>query len=244
MQHLRFLSVFFILLGFVSILESTKVSGIVTDVDKKPLESVRLVSGKKTTLTRQNGSFTIEVMDSMQVSRLGYKKQTLSLKEISALPKDNRGIQIILQDEPIQLPTYYVFAYLGEENISAADVVTLPIDPDKNYNSASELISQTSSFQSTGTQLKGEIAEINILGNISRHTLVLVDGIAMNTLGEPFDFSRLNSENIASIDVVKNNASVYGGGSAIGGIIMITTKQGAAIKTNLESKTEFALMAI
>ncbi|MDD3870261.1 MAG: TonB-dependent receptor, partial [Candidatus Cloacimonetes bacterium] len=178
MQHLRFLSVFFILLGFVSILESTKVSGIVTDVDKKPLESVRLVSGKKTTLTRQNGSFTIEVMDSMQVSRLGYKKQTLSLKEISALPKDNRGIQIILQDEPIQLPTYYVFAYLGEENISAADVVTLPIDPDKNYNSASELISQTSSFQSTGTQLKGEIAEINILGNISRHTLVLVDGIA------------------------------------------------------------------
>jgi len=239
MQHLRFLSVFFILLGFVSILESTKVSGIVTDVDKKPLESVRLVSGKKTTLTRQNGSFTIEVMDSMQVSRLGYKKQTLSLKEISALPKDNRGIQIILQDEPIQLPTYYVFAYLGEENISAADVVTLPIDPDKNYNSASELISQTSSFQSTGTQLKGEIAEINILGNISRHTLVLVDGIAMNTLGEPFDFSRLNSENIASIDVVKNNASVYGGGSAIGGIIMITTKQGAAIKTNLESKTEF-----
>ena len=71
MQHLRFLSVFFILLGFVAILESTKVSGIVTDVDKKPLESVRLVSGTNTTVTRQNGSFTIEVMDSMQVSRLG-----------------------------------------------------------------------------------------------------------------------------------------------------------------------------
>ncbi len=61
----------------------------------------------------------------------------------------------------------------------------------------------------------------------------------MNTLGEPFDFSRLNLDNVESIEVVKNNASVYGGGSAIGGIIMITTKQGAALKTNLESKTEF-----
>ncbi len=147
-----------------------------------------------------NGNFTIEVTDSLQITRLGYKKQVLSIQEVIALPKTTSGIQIRLQSEPVQLSTYRVFAYLSEENISPADVVTLPIDPDKHYSSASELISQTASFQGSGIQLKGEIAEINILGNISRHTLVLLDGIAMNTLGEPFDFSRLNLDNVESIE--------------------------------------------
>lgn len=239
MRCRQFLSVFVLLFGFVSLLESIKVSGIVTDIEDRPLEAVRLISGKKTTLSKQNGNFSIEVSDSLVVSRLGYQNQTLSVNEIIALPKDNEGIRIKLQSKPVQLSTYRVFTQPMGENIAPADIVTLPIDPDKHYSSASELISQTSSFQNSGTQLKGEVAEINILGNISRHTLVLLDGIAMNTLGEPFDFSRLNMDNIESIEIVKNNASVYGGGSAIGGIILITTKQGAALKTNLESKTEF-----
>ena len=114
------------------------------------------------------------------------------MQEVRSLPITTSGIHIILQNEPIQLSTYRVFVHLSEENIAAADLVTLQIDPDKHYSSASELISQTAAFQSSGTLLKGETAQLNILGNISRHTLVLLDGIAMNTLGEPFDFSRLN----------------------------------------------------
>ncbi|HPX58596.1 MAG TPA: TonB-dependent receptor, partial [Candidatus Cloacimonas acidaminovorans] len=165
MQVLRFFTVFFILLAFFAMLNGIKVTGIVTDEENKPLEAVRLISGKKTTLSKQNGNFTIEVTDSLQITRLGYKKQVLSIQEVIALPKTTSGIQIRLQSEPVQLSTYRVFAYLSEENISPADVVTLPIDPDKHYSSASELISQTASFQSSGTQLKGEIAEINILGN-------------------------------------------------------------------------------
>ncbi|OQC06072.1 MAG: vitamin B12/cobalamin outer membrane transporter [Candidatus Cloacimonetes bacterium ADurb.Bin089] len=239
MPFSRFFTVFVFLFAFFAMLNGIKVTGIVTDEENKPLETVRLVSGKKTTLSKQNGSFTLEVTDSLQVNRLGYKKRTLSLQEVRSLPITTSGIHIILQNEPIQLSTYRVFVHLSEENIAAADLVTLQIDPDKHYSSASELISQTAAFQSSGTLLKGETAQLNILGNISRHTLVLLDGIAMNTLGEPFDFSRLNVDNIESIEIVKNNASVYGGASAIGGIIMITTKQGAAIKTNLESKTEF-----
>ena len=239
MQFSRFLSVFVFLFTLFAMLNGIKVTGIVTDEENKPLESVRLVSGKKTTLSKLNGSFTIEVSDSLQINRLGYKKRTLSLQEVISLPKTTSGIHIILLNEPIQLSTYRVFVHLSEENIAAADLVTLQIDPDKHYSSASELISQTADFQSSGTLLKGETAQLSILGNISRHTLVLLDGIAMNTLGEPFDFSRLNVDNIESIEIVKNNASVYGGASAIGGIIMINTKQGAARKTNLESKTEF-----
>ena len=239
MQFSRFLSVFVFLFTLFAMLNGIKVTGIVTDEENKPLESVRLVSGKKTTLSKLNGSFTIEVSDSLQINRLGYKKRTLSLQEVISLPKTTSGIHIILLNEPIQLSTYRVFVHLSEENIAAADLVTLQIDPDKHYSSASELISQTADFQSSGTLLKGETAQLSILGNISRHSLVLLDGIAMNTLGEPFDFSRLNVDNIESIEIVKNNASVYGGASAIGGIIMINTKQGAARKTNLESKTEF-----
>ncbi|MFO8145673.1 MAG: TonB-dependent receptor, partial [Candidatus Syntrophosphaera sp.] len=42
-----------------------------------------------------------------------------------------------------------------------------------------------------------------------------------------YDLSLIEAENIESIELVKNNASVYGGSSAIGGIVSITTKRGA-----------------
>ena len=217
----RFFSVLVFLFAIFPILNGIKVTGIVTDEENKPLELVRLVSGKKTTLSKQNGSFTIEVSDSLQINRLGYKKRILSLQEVISLPITTSGIHIILQNEPIQLSTYRVFVHLSEENIAAADLVTLQIDPDKHYSSASELISQTASFQSSGTLLKGETAQLNILGNISRHTLVLLDGIAMNTLGEPFDFSRLNVDNIESIEIVMALNTKWG---SICALIVLTCK--------------------
>ncbi len=119
MQFSRFLSVFVFLFTLFAMLNGIKVTGIVTDEENKPLESVRLVSGKKTTLSKLNGSFTIEVSDSLQINRLGYKKRTLSLQEVISLPKTTSGIHIILLNEPIQLSTYRVFVHLSEENIAA-----------------------------------------------------------------------------------------------------------------------------
>ena len=125
----RFFTVFVFLFAFLAMLNGITVTGIVTDEENKPLETVRLVSGKKTTLSKQNGSFTLEVTDSLHINRLGYKKRTLSLQEVISLPKKTSGIHIILQNEPIQLSTYRVFVHLSEENIAAADLLLYKLTP-------------------------------------------------------------------------------------------------------------------
>ena len=81
MPFSRFFTVFVFLFAFFAMLNGIKVTGIVTDEENKPLETVRLVSGKKTTLSKQNGSFTLEVTDSLQVNRLGYKKEQFPFKK-------------------------------------------------------------------------------------------------------------------------------------------------------------------
>ena len=43
----RFFTVFVFLFAFLAMLNGIKVTGIVTDEENKPLETVRLVSGKK-----------------------------------------------------------------------------------------------------------------------------------------------------------------------------------------------------
>ncbi|MFO7660362.1 MAG: TonB-dependent receptor, partial [Candidatus Cloacimonadaceae bacterium] len=60
-------------------------------------------------------------------------------------------------------------------------------------------------------------------GNLSRHTLVMLDNVPLNPNGEPFDLSSLPLKNIRHIEIVKGNASLYGGASAIGGIVYLFT---------------------
>jgi outer membrane receptor protein involved in Fe transport len=48
----------------------------------------------------------------------------------------------------------------------------------------------------------------------------------LNAEGESYDLSLLDPQNIEKIEIIKNNASVYGGGAAIGGVVMITSRSG------------------
>ncbi len=237
MSHCKALFAFFLgvfLCGLVY-LEGATIAGTVTDTEYKGLEAVLLRSGKHKSLSGKEGSFSIELMDSLHISRLGYKSQVLSQTQVQQLYRPNQKLIITMESEPVQLPTYRVFSHFEDAAISA---VKLVIDPDRNYSNTSELISQSAAMQSSGTNLKGEIANLGILGNVARHTLVMVDGVAVNPQGEPFDFSRLDIANIESIEIIKNNASVYGGASAIGGLVKICTKQGRGADKEFESKTE------
>jgi len=79
---------------------------------------------------------------------------------------------------------------------------------------------------SNDVQLPGETQNISILGNLARHSLIILDGVPLNPDGNSYDLSLLDANNIESVEIIKNNVSVYGGSSAIGGMVMITTKKG------------------
>ncbi|MEM1263816.1 MAG: TonB-dependent receptor [Pseudomonadota bacterium] len=73
----------------------------------------------------------------------------------------------------------------------------------------------------------GGNASVRIRGASSEQTLVLIDGIPVNDPTSPgggFNFARLDTENIARIEVLKGPQSTLWGTDAIGGVLSITTK--------------------
>lgn len=73
----------------------------------------------------------------------------------------------------------------------------------------------------------GKTTSIFIRGAESRHTLVLIDGIRVNSpTAGGFDFADLNIEDVERIEIVRSPLSTLYGSDAIGGVIQIITKRG------------------
>ncbi len=74
---------------------------------------------------------------------------------------------------------------------------------------------------------KGKTAEVLLRGGAPRHTLVMIDGVKVNspTTGG-FDFGGLDVDDIERIEIVKGPQSTMYGSEAMTGVIHIITKKG------------------
>ena len=79
---------------------------------------------------------------------------------------------------------------------------------------------------------RGTTTDVFIRGAESDQTLVLIDGVEVNsvTLGA-FDFSNLTTENIERIEVLRGSGGTLYGSQAVGGVINIITKKGEGTPT-------------
>lgn len=74
----------------------------------------------------------------------------------------------------------------------------------------------------------GGVASVRIRGAQSGQTLILIDGVPINdpsSTSSAADFSRVDTENIERIEVLKGPQSTLWGTDAIGGVISITTQR-------------------
>ncbi|ABM05027.1 TonB-dependent receptor, plug [Psychromonas ingrahamii 37] len=77
----------------------------------------------------------------------------------------------------------------------------------------------------------GQATSVFIRGANSNQTLVIIDGIEVNNLGNfegGYDFAYLMADNIERIEVLKGSQSALWGSDAMGGVINIITKKGKA----------------
>lgn len=217
----RVLGLFLALFAIISTLAGTTTFyGKVTDPEGKPVGGAVISDGLMQVFSGEDGSFYFSTTaDSLYIRRLGFQPR--------AVPRTEMIRPIVLQPQPVTLPKVVVSESAWDFLAAPADRVTLPLDPDRHYYSAGEILSSTPAVRSNDVPLKGESQGVSILGNLARHSLVILDGVPLNPDGESCDLSLIDPANIEKIELIKNNASVYGGGSAIGGIVRITSKKGA-----------------
>ncbi len=192
-------------------------AGKVLSADGRPLSQAMITDGSVVAYSAWDGSFSIQTKaDSITVSRLGFVSQSLSVRGFRS--------PVILVSTEIVLPTVRVKALEYRSLLPSLSSSLIHPDTNARVENAVELLLENTSFSSSDIQLAGERQTLSLLGSFSRHSLVILDGVVQNPAGEAFDFSKIPWSQISQIEIIKGNASVFGGSSAIGGIIHLHSK--------------------
>jgi vitamin B12 transporter len=84
----------------------------------------------------------------------------------------------------------------------------------------------------TQTGGPGALATVGIRGSSTAQTLVLMDGVILNSpTAGLFDFGNLTTDNIERIEILRGAQSMLWGSDAMGGVINIITKRGTGPPT-------------
>lgn len=96
-----------------------------------------------------------------------------------------------------------------------------------NSSNLADVLSQNSNLDIVKTGLNGNSTSVFLRGTDASHTLVILDGIVLNDPSNPnrqFDLAKLNVSNIEKIEIINGPQSILYGSNAIGGAIVITSK--------------------
>lgn len=113
------------------------------------------------------------------------------------------------------------------ETTSAVTVITAEEIERLNVQLVPEVLSRVADLNLSQNGGKGTLAEALLRGGAPKHTLVMIDGVKVNspTTGG-VDFSSLSVDDIERIEIVKGPQSTMYGSEAMAGVINIITKKG------------------
>ena len=110
--------------------------------------------------------------------------------------------------------------------ISANDLKTGQIE------TVSQALRSVPSLGVTASGGRGATTSLFARGAESNFTLVLIDGVHVNSFGGGFDFAHLPVTDIERIEVVRGPQSAQWGADAIGGVVQIITRSGGPLRAS------------
>ncbi|MCH4551686.1 SusC/RagA family TonB-linked outer membrane protein [Aestuariibaculum lutulentum] len=238
------------------------ITGSVTDSNGQPLPGTNIIEKGTSNGTQTNfdGEFTIDVSNpnaTLVISYMGFV--TKEIKVSSA-----KNLTIVLEENAASLDEVVVVGYgtMRKSDLtgSVVSIGAQKIEERSNSNVLQSLAGQTSGVQITQSQgAPGLAPTIKIRGassiNAGTTPLYVIDGIPLedNTTnstgtgissGSNLSYNRnplnfINPNDIESIDILKDasSAAIYGSRGA-NGVVIITTKQGKAGKTKINTTFE------
>ncbi len=218
--------------------ERLSVSGTVTDQNQIPIPGVNIVveGTSNGTATNFDGQFSIEVQQGQTLvfSSVGFQSKSVVVTTDTLTVTLNAGTAL---DEVIV--TGYGKQTRSKLTTSVAKMDTRVLETSARSNAATALQGEIPGLKITNaTGQPGSTPQITLRGgtgfNGSGSPLILIDGV-------PGSFYALNSDDIASIEVLKDAAAtaIYGARAA-NGVILVTTKKGKSGKTTITYKQTYS----
>ncbi len=211
------------------------ISGVVKDQKGEPVIGAT-VSVKGTNIgvvTDENGAFTVKVPEAnaggtLVIAYVGYTTLELPLATTT-------NFDLVLQD--VEIEEVVVVGYGTQEkedvtgaisSVKGADLAKVVVtDPSQAIQGRAPGVTVTQNSGSPGSPLSIRVRGVGTVGNAS--PIYVVNGMPVT------DISYLNTNDIESIDVLKDasSAAIYGNRAA-NGVILITTKKGSPKKATFD----------
>ncbi|MBC8984574.1 TonB-dependent receptor [Pedobacter sp. N36a] len=221
-----------------------EVTGMVTDVHKKPIPGVTVVVKDRAglgTMTNEAGLYKIKTgtYSTLIFSYLGYEKQ-----EIQVAGKTK--ISMVLKESEASVLTDVVVTGTGLQKkvtvtgaITTVNVKDLRTPTGNITNALAGNVAGVIAMQGSGEPGNNRsefwIRGISTFG-ANTSALVLVDGFERA-------FNEINVEDIESFSILKDaSATAIYGSKGANGVVLITTKKGHAGKININAKTEYGYL--
>ena len=247
MRKEKFSTIYVVLILFLSMSvssygqEKTITGTVVSEADNVPLPGASVIIKGTTegTQTDFDGNYSIEtnIGDFLVFSYLGFNSQEITVS-------NETTINVALQENTAMLDEVVVTGY-GSQTRATLTTSVSKLDTE---------ILQTSTRSNAATALQGTIAGLRVTNTTgqpgatpqivlrggtnfdgSGSPLILIDGI-------PGSFYALNSDDIESIEVLKDAAAtaIYGARSA-NGVILVTTKTGKVGKASINYRYKYSM---
>jgi TonB-linked SusC/RagA family outer membrane protein len=240
--RLNFTVIFLCILFTVNAQDAT-LSGVVTDENKEPLLGVNVVQKgtSKGTITDNNGRFTFEAPPNSTIvfTYIGFAEQERIWDGKSIL-----NVTLLEETELLDEVVVVGYGVMRKSDITGS-VASVNTEDMKLYpatNITEMLRGRASGINVTNTSGRpGSTSNITIRGvrslNASNNPLYVVDGTPVTAT----EFATINSEDVASIEILKDAASqaIYGARAA-NGVLLVTTKRGAAGKSEVTFSTNLS----
>ena len=216
--------------------EALEVFGKVYGNNQLPLENVVVSSEKKAAISNAKGYFNlqnIEANEKIRFHKIGFKDTVFVAKQ---LPR-----KVILEEKSIEIAGINIVGKRENRGIfSSINKMVIPVSETENMaENAADILKNNANLNLKGINLSGEKQTISLNGNLTRHTIVMLDGIPLNSSGGEFDISTIPAEIIERIEVIQGGGSFVGSG-AIGGVVNIVTKE-TAINREYQKNIDFSV---
>jgi len=233
-----------------------QVTGKVVDSDKLPLPGVGIIVKNTTigTSTDMDGNFQLDIPENaeiLQVSFVGMKTQ-----EITVAGKSSFNITMVSDAIGLEEVVAVGYATQKKKDITGAVSSVSSADFNKGVMSSPELLLQGKASgvnvtSASGAPGSGQRIIIRGQGSLRQGTgpLFVIDGFPIGLAGTGSDVSPLtfiNPEDIESMDILKDaSATAIYGARGANGVILVTTKRGAAgtSKVTVASSVGFGKIA-